>query len=78
MRYALVNDERREAEPGVAGTCPGCGQPMIAKCGDQRIHHWAHRGMRTCDPWWEPETPWHRSWKAQFPPHWQEVVQQDE
>ncbi|RWI62191.1 MAG: competence protein [Mesorhizobium sp.] len=78
MRYALVNDERREAEPGVAGTCPGCGQPMIAKCGDQRIHHWAHRGMRTCDPWWEPETPWHRRWKAQFPPDWQEVVQHDE
>ncbi|GLS35027.1 hypothetical protein GCM10010869_06150 [Mesorhizobium tianshanense] len=50
---------------------------MTSKCGDQRIHHWANRGVRTCDPWWEPETPWHRNWKGQFPPVWQEVIQHD-
>jgi competence protein CoiA len=75
MRYALVQDERREAEPGLSGTCPGCGQAMIPKCGDYRVHHWAHRGARNCDSWWEPETPWHRNWKMRFPKDWQEVIQ---
>ncbi|RWB83402.1 competence protein CoiA family protein [Mesorhizobium sp.] len=77
MRYALVNEERHEAEPDLSGTCPGCGQPMIAKCGDQRIHHWAHRGVRTCGRWWEPETAWHRNWKGQFPEPWQEIILRD-
>ena len=75
MRYALVNNERHEARPRLTGLCPGCGQPTISKCGNQRIHHWAHRGVRTCDSWWEPETPWHRNWKGQFPHAWQEVIQ---
>lgn len=78
MRFALVNDERREATPGSAGCCPGCSQRMVARCGTQRIWHWAHRGTRSCDPWWEPETLWHRSWKGQFPFEWQEIVQRDE
>lgn len=78
MRYAVVNNERREAEPRLTGTCPGCGHSMTAKCGDRRIHHWAHRAIRGCDSWWEPETQWHRNWKAQFPPDWQEVVHRDE
>jgi competence protein CoiA len=51
-------------------TC--CGSPVIAKCGEIRMHHWAHRGM--CDPWWEGETEWHREWKRLFPKEWQEVV----
>ena len=78
MRYALINAERHEAEPRLVGTCPGCAQAMIAKCGDQRIHHWAHKGMRVCDPWWEPETPWHRAWKREFDDAWQEVILHDE
>lgn len=47
---------------------------MIAKCGGHRVWHWAHRGVRVCDPWWEPETEWHRAWKNEFPVDWQEVV----
>ena len=47
---------------------------MIAKCGDQRVWHWAHRGVRVCDPWWEPETEWHRAWKNEFPADWQEAI----
>ncbi|RUV67600.1 MAG: competence protein [Mesorhizobium sp.] len=78
MRYALINGERHEAEPRLVGTCPGCAQAMVAKCGDQRIHHWAHKGMRVCDPWWEPETPWHRAWKREFEDAWQEVILHDE
>ncbi|WP_281408859.1 MULTISPECIES: competence protein CoiA family protein [unclassified Mesorhizobium] len=78
MRFALVNDVKSETLPGLIGRCPGCEQPMIAKCGTQRVWHWAHRGDRNCDPWWEPETTWHRGWKDQFPVGWQEIVQRDD
>lgn len=78
MRFALVNNIRREASPGMIAFCPGCSQPMNARCGMQRVWHWAHRGSRNCDPWWEPETPWHRGWKDKFPAGWQEVIQRDE
>jgi hypothetical protein len=73
MKFALVNGEREEAQPNLSGECPNCGSPTVAKCGDIRVWHWAHNGRRLCDPWWE-ETEWHRSWKGQFPVHWQEIV----
>ncbi|WP_287396166.1 competence protein CoiA family protein [Mesorhizobium sp.] len=78
MRFALVDNLRCEASPGLIGCCSGCSKPTIAKCGTQKVWHWAHRGKRNCDPWWEPETPWHRSWKDQFPSGWQEVIRRDE
>jgi hypothetical protein len=74
MRLALVNGERQEAQPSQEGRCPSCASPVIAKCGELRIRHWAHKGRQHCDPWWENETEWHRAWKSQFPLHWQEVV----
>lgn len=78
MKYALVDGQRREAQPRLAGTCPGCGDAMVAKCGNIRVPHWAHRSKRHCDHWWEPETDWHRNWKNQFADDWQEVRQQAE
>ena len=51
---------------------------MIAKCGRFKIWHWAHKSAAGCDPWWEPETEWHRRWKTQFPTAWQEVLHVDE
>jgi hypothetical protein len=48
---------------------------MVAKCGEVRVWHWAHHIKRACDPWWENETVWHRAWKDEFPPAWQEVVE---
>ena len=47
---------------------------MVAKCGERRVWHWAHRSKRHCDPWWGPETEWHSAWKNQFPDDWQEVL----
>jgi hypothetical protein len=78
MKFALVNAQRQEAQPDLSGKCPACGRPMVAKCGEVRIWHWAHQGSRLCDPWWENETNWHRSWKGQFPTEWQEVIHLDE
>lgn len=77
MRLANLNNERSPPSPGLKGACPACGEQVIAKCGDQRVHHWAHRGKRVCDRWWEPETEWHRNWKLNFPEEWQEVVLRD-
>lgn len=74
MRFALVDGKRREAEPHLSGECVGCGSGVIAKCGEIRVHHWAHRGRRRCDPWWETETEWHRDWKGRFPDEWQEII----
>lgn len=75
MKYASVNGERREAEPKLlGGTCPNCEREVIAKCGQQRIWHWSHKGKLECDHWWEPETEWHRDWKSKFPREWQEVI----
>lgn len=78
MKYALVDGTRTEASKEGKGICPSCSSEVIAKCGKQRINHWAHKGKRSCDPWWEPETEWHRSWKNKFPANWQEVTHVDE
>lgn len=74
MRFALVDETRREPEPGLHGTCPVCGSQVIAKCGEIKVWHWAHRSRRNCDPWWENETEWHRRWKSRFPEEWQERI----
>lgn len=74
MKYAFVDGQRQEAQSGSSGICPACKSPMLAKCGGVRVNHWAHRGERDCDTWWENETEWHRNWKDKFPPDWQEVV----
>lgn len=78
MEIALINGARTHPKPGLAGVCPACGQAVIAKCGSQLIWHWAHKGKRHCDPWWENETEWHRTWKSHFPDHMHEVVLFDE
>lgn len=72
MKYALVDGQRHEAETGLRGFCQACGSLMTAKCGRQRIRHWAHR-TANCDKWWERETSWHRDWKNEFPQECQEV-----
>lgn len=78
LQFAFSNGHRIEAAPGLTAECPQCSKPVIAKCGPIRVWHWAHRGERTCDPWWENQTPWHRAWKAQFPQKCREVIARDE
>lgn len=78
MKYALVNNQRVEAQKGMTGICPVCQQPVIAKCGQIKVNHWAHSKSSHCDKWWESETEWHRAWKNHFPEEWQEVITYDE
>lgn len=74
MRFAFVNGKRQKAQPGLSGECPGCRGPVIAKCGEVRDHHWAHKGHYQCDPWRENKGDWHRAWQDAFPDDWQEVI----
>jgi len=78
MKLAMVNGERRDPEKGLLGSCIGCGNPVIPKCGPIKIWHWAHKSDCECDRWWENETKWHRAWKSHFPKENQEVRHKDE
>lgn len=78
MRFAIINNIRVEAHPGLKGTCPACNQLVIARCGTIRVHHWSHQREMMCDKWWENETEWHRSWKNNYPRDWQEISLLDE
>ena len=49
MRYAMLEGQRRETTPGLVGDCPGCQKPVLARCGNQRVWHWAHRGTVACE-----------------------------
>ena len=77
MRFALVNGQRRTAEKGLTGICPACGGPVLAKCGEKKSHHWAHK--RQCSDTWATgkETDWHLGWKNCFPEAWQERILKD-
>lgn len=78
MKYAIADTgEKIEATPGAKGKCPACDSRLIAKCGPIKMNHWAHKGKRHCDPWWENETEWHREWKDNFPSAWQELCLKD-
>lgn len=77
LRYALVDgvmtipfhDAKNHS---VHGECPFCHGEVFSKCGDERIHHWAHKSGVECDKWWENKTGWHIDWQDQFPPQWRE------
>ena len=75
MQYANVNGERREASSNAKGECPVCGGEVISKCGNIKIHHWAHvSGSGECESGKEPESKEHRVFKEQFPEWCREVV----
>ncbi|TMV06979.1 hypothetical protein FGK63_12745 [Ruegeria sediminis] len=78
MKFAEQAGTRVEPTPKSRATCPFCGAEVLAKCGTQRVWHWAHKSTRHCDSWWEPETDWHRKWKELFPTEWQEVGRRDD
>lgn len=79
MKYALSESGSKiEPTKGAKGICPICKEPLIAKCGRIKVHHWAHKSGTECDPWTSSETIWHRNWKNCFPKEWQEVLCEEE
>jgi hypothetical protein len=74
VQFAIdASGERVLPHPKGKAICPGCGAPVIAKCGEIVMWHWSHL-TKDCDPWYEPESIWHRQWKEHFPEEWREVV----
>jgi competence protein CoiA len=66
MLYATVEGIKKNASPGNKGECPFCQNEMVAKCGEFKSWHWAHKKINSCDAWYKPETEWHRKWKQIF------------
>lgn len=66
MIWALVENRKIEAKPKLEGICPLCGKKVISKCGEIYVWHWAHVKDENCDTWSEPESAWHKHWKATF------------
>lgn len=74
MQYSYIDGQKVTPFPRAKGTCDICGAETIAKCGEKKIWHWAHKSKLECDPWWENETEWHREWKEKFPESFREVI----
>jgi len=66
MIWALVENEKIEATPRTKGICPICRGKVFSKCGEVNVWHWAHFIDENCDPWYEPESFWHKHWKMTF------------
>ena len=78
MLIAEVEGKRCKATKGAKGICPYCKSEVIAKCGEQKIAHWAHKASKECDSWHDKETEWHLMWKNYFPESWQEIIKYDQ
>lgn len=46
--------------------CKCCGQPVVAKRGAVKVHHFAHKSRAACDPWrvGHAMTEWHKGWQT--------------
>lgn len=78
MLIAEVEGKRCKATKGAKGICPYCKSEVIAKCGEQKVAHWAHKASKECDSWHDKETEWHLMWKNYFPESWQEIIKYDQ
>lgn len=47
--------------------CPCCGEDLIIKRGEIKVHHFAHRSCSDCDDFYKPLTQWHLNWQREFP-----------
>jgi len=74
VKYAYVDNIKQLPFKGGLGACSCCGSETVAKCGNFKVHHWAHKSRNHCDPWWENEGEWHRKWKNYFPKESQEIT----
>lgn len=55
--------------------CPVCGERMMMRFGNIRIHHFAHWRDREClDKWHYDMSEWHKGWQDEFPEETREVV----
>lgn len=75
MLYGYVGNKKELPEPGLTATCPLCDGELVAKCGEIKMWHWAHKNKAIdCEKWNKGETDWHLHWKSLFPKEWTEVT----
>lgn len=78
MFYALTDGGYRQPKArGEKATCPLCKQVLTAVIPVQNEAHWRHKAG-DCDPWSEPEGPWHLGWKELFPTECREKALHDQ
>lgn len=78
MQFAIVgNNKHQRPETGLKGKCPFCGEDLIAKCGNIKVHHWSHSSKSEC-PYKKNKGPWHINWQNNFPDDWQEYLMYSE
>lgn len=70
----LFDKNRQQPTPAARSTCPSCDTPLIAKCGEINMWHWAHESLIECDPWYEGISLWHINWQNQVKESCREVV----
>lgn len=69
MLYGITNNSTRiRAQKGAAAVCPHCRGPLTAKCGQIKIHHWAHKAAKSC-LYSSGMTAWHYGWLDRFDNH---------
>lgn len=66
MLYAWIDGVKRPPlAKGERTTCPDCAGLLTSVIPVENVPHWRHKAG-DCDPWSEPEGPWHLGWKEQF------------
>lgn len=66
MLYAWVDGVKRPPiAKGERTTCRDCGGELSSVMPVENVKHWRHKAG-DCDPWSEPEGPWHLGWKEEF------------
>jgi hypothetical protein len=66
MLYGIANNGTRiRAHRNACAACPHCRGPLIPKCGEIKIHHWAHKEAKSC-PYSSGTTLWHYEWLVNF------------
>lgn len=77
MLYAWVDDQKRAPiAKGERTTCRDCGGLLTAVMPVENTPHWRHKAG-DCDPWSEPEGPWHLGWKEFFDMSCREITLRD-
>ncbi|MEQ1551701.1 hypothetical protein [Sphingorhabdus sp.] len=67
MLYAWIDGIKRPPfAKGESTICRDCGGPLTSVMPVENVPHWRHKAG-DCDPWSEPEGPWHLAWKEAFP-----------
>ena len=79
MRFALDKDGKRvyieQTHIKQDYFCPECGEKLVLKKGEIRMHHFAHPAHSQCtDSWHYDMSDWHMRWQARFPLETQEIV----